>query len=299
MLKTYYYTEADCGFDMGPGGLRFDGMEDRVDSPERADIIIVPPTIRHMRFRNNTPPLLLRYIEQCPEKHVLFDICDSHDCFPDLERCIFIRCMVDDNMLQTNPRTMANPWPARDLYECMDYSDIRYSVSFVGWDSGPLRKVAAESCQRTFGDKALVKLNRTFFAYYSESEQKEMESRFKDSLRQSLVILASPSVFDGFVPYRFYEAMSAGRVPAVCGKKPILPFADKIPWDDCYIHIPSDDGPRAGEHIARWLETHDAFDVGMQNRLYWEMWLDSTYWPRLHRIMVEELLERERTCKSS
>ena len=306
MLNTYYYTEADCGIPLGCGGLRFDGVEERVQRPEDADLLLVPPTILYLQ-RNNLPPQTLRHMEQWPEKHVFFDVCDSYDCVPGLERCIIIRCVVDDSIMKTNPRTLANPWPARDLTECLDYSDIQFDVSFVGWNSGPLRRVAAESCKQQFGDRAFVTLNRMFFANYSEAEQRDMEATFKNFMRRSRVILDAPSIYyrtrsdanSGFVTYRFYEAMSAGRVPAVCGKKPILPFADKIPWDDCYIHIPSDEAPLAGEHIADWLAKHDAFDVGMQNRLYWEMWLDSTYWPRLHRIMVEELLERERTCKSS
>ena len=300
MLKTYYYTEADLGIPLGCGGLRFDGSEERVDHAEDADLILVPPTILYLQ-RNHLQPQTLRYMKQWPEKHIFFDICDSYDCVPGTERSIIIRCVVDDDIMKANPRTLANPWPASDLKECLDYSDIQFAVSFVGWDSGPLRRVAAESCKQEFGDRAFMTLNQQFFAFYPDAEQRHMNASFKNFMRRSRVILDAPSIYyrnrtdanSGFVTYRFYEAMSAGRVPAFCGKKPILPFADRIPWDKCYIHIPSDNATTAGEHIARWLETHDAFDVGMQNRLYWEMWLDSTYWPRLHRILVEELLEAE------
>lgn len=297
-MKVYYYTNEDHGYERDASGLRFDNIE-TVDRPEDADLLLVGTTIRSMRFKHGDDPRKLKYIRKWPDRHVLWDMCDHYDTFPGLESTMFIRTVVDADMLRVHPKTACQPWAADDYSDiAADYDNIKHVVSFVGWDSGPMRHIPATACKRFFGEKAEIGLKHQFFAYYPEDTQKLFRQQFLDSLRSSHFILAPPSIYypgrrpTGFVPYRFYEAMSAGRVPVHVGEKPILPFQNHIDWDECYVHVPMDYANRTEQMLLAWWHTRNVKDAGKRNREIWKKWLNREDWPTTHRLMVEEMMAR-------
>lgn len=294
-MKVYSYTEADMGFSF-EGGLRFD--EFTPSSPEMADCILVPPSLNEIRYVRNRPLDSLRYATEYADKHVFYDVSDVNDTIPEFRNAMFLRPFVHQNMLRDHPRTRVIPWPARSLEELSSVPDggFRWDVSFVGWDSGPLRRQSAISCQETFGERAEICLNATFFPYHDAATQERLKQRFRDAMHYSKVILAAPSVSGTThpwlccAPYRFYEAMSAARVPVFVGDPPFLPFADRIDWPKHYIFVPQEHTRETGTIVRNWLQENDAVEVGQLNLQAWKEWLNPADWPRTHRILVEEML---------
>ena len=294
-MNVYVCTEEDIGFPF-EGGLRFDTLN--ATTPEEADCIIVPPSLNEIRHVRNTKLTDLRYAAEYPDKHVFYDVSDVNDTIPEFRNAFFLRPFVHQKMMADHPRTRVIPWPARSLGELSPVPEdgFRWDVSFVGWNSGPLRSQSAESCRQVFGDRAEICLNATFFPYHDAPTQERLKVRFRDAMHYSPIVLAAPSISGTThpwlccAPYRFYEAMSAGRVPVFIGDVPFLPFEDRIDWKRHYIFVPKERLAETGSIIKSWMKENDPVAIGRKNLRVWNEWLNPDDWPRTHRIMVEEML---------
>ena len=84
-----------------------------------------------------------------------------------------------------------------------------------------------------------------------------------------------------------------GRIPVHFCDRCVLPFADRIDYDVCSIHIPESESAHAGEIVADWLAKHDDNEIrerGAYGREMWKKWLDSNKWSELFSIVVKERL---------
>ena len=294
-MKVYVCTEDDVGFAF-EDGLRFDVFTP--SSPQEADCIIVPPSLNEIRDVHNQKLTALRYASEYPDKHVFYDVSDVNDTIPEFRNAFFLRPFVHQKMLADHPRTRVIPWPARSMEELspLPVDGFRWDVSFVGWNSGPLRSQSAASCKEVFGDRAEICLNGTFFPYHDLPTQERLKQRFRDSIHYAPIVLAAPSVSGTThpwlccAPYRFYEALSAARVPVFIGDVPFLPFDDRIDWPRHYIFVPKERLANTGHIIKEWMQEHDPVAVGQENLRVWKEWLHLDDWPRTRRIMVEEML---------
>jgi len=89
---------------------------------------------------------------------------------------------------------------------------------------------------------------------------------------------------------RFYEALSAGRVPLLIDTRCVLPFANRIDWQRHCVIVAEQDIARAGERLADFHARHtpQSFTrLQEENRALWETHLSSAGF--LSRLFAEEL----------
>ena len=94
----------------------------------------------------------------------------------------------------------------------------------------------------------------------------------------------------GNFSYRFYEVLSAGRIPLFINTKCVLPFADKIDWRRHCAWVEEHDLGRAGEILLDFhskLSAADFVQMQQDNRKLWEEWLEPLSFYR--RVLEQEL----------
>jgi hypothetical protein len=74
----------------------------------------------------------------------------------------------------------------------------------------------------------------------------------------------------GNFSYRFYEALSFGRVPVLIDTDNVLPFEDHIDWDKYIMRISFDDFMKS--NISDFVTNRRANFSPIENRKLWEKW---------------------------
>lgn len=78
---------------------------------------------------------------------------------------------------------------------------------------------------------------------------------------------------------RFYEVLSAGRIPLFVNSHCVLPFDDIIDWRHHCVWVDETDLCRLGEKLLEFHETissSEFHDLQRENRRLWEDWLEAT-----------------------
>lgn len=287
-MRAYYYKPSECGMDKFPSGLlRLAGFE-KTNDPGSADVFVVPPMMMHVG-RDNL--LNLPYLRGNERRHVMFNVGEWMGVSLGIPAIMF-RCDTTKRLLAADPTAISWPWPVEDLGDWMD-KPFEYDVVFQGWVSTPLTNVVCDSVAQTKGLHAHIKRHNFFYGYCDESlpETQELRRTFLETLAASRLSLVPRSIPEGVVRYRFYEALSMGRIPVHFCDGCVLPFADRIDYDVCSIHIPESESARAGEIISDWLKKHSDDEIGERGaygRQMWEKWLDSRKWESLFSMVVKE-----------
>ena len=299
MLHQYIYKPSDAGLDAWPSGeLRLEGIEITEDA-SKADVFVLPGNLRI--FEKSSGVLDIDRLNRLPHfkgnesKFVAFDVSDNFTQPVNLP-IIFIRCDVRTWMLPHDPNTIQMAWPVEDYSECIDLPEggFKYDVSFQGWLSSDARILSVNSCKensRLTCDLA----EYSDFSGYRKPEDPEYTRRraeFRRSMKESRIALCGESI-PGVLPYRFFEAMSAGRVPLLVGSNYVLPMADLIPYDEFILRCETANASDAGRIIEKYVGMFsDAMirETGLEGRRYWEKYLDSRKWPQLMAYAVQKKL---------
>jgi hypothetical protein len=288
-MKIYTYKEEQIGmypkFQERPWEPKGEGVEE-VDSPEEADFIICPVALHRIKSKDPTrrifeqavPVERLPYWKNFESKHVFFD-CSDFEVDLNGTSAMLIRCNLRDWM-KKDGQCVSWFWPVDDLEECVEVpSDgFKYDISFHGWLSTDTRKKSVESCKSVLGDKIDHKTFSNFFGHLPEDSPECIERRenFLNSIRQSKMLLCPQSI-QGVFPYRFYEALSAGRIPLLLCTGFNLPFQSEIDWDKCIITAPAEQASNAGNIIKNFLETtseEKQIEMMKYGRYIWKTWLN-------------------------
>lgn len=286
-MKQYIYSAAEIGLREWPSGtLRLAGIE-ITTNPEDADLFVCPGPL--MLFQD--PDVLDRfpYMKGCAEKHVFFDVSDYQTIYR--KPCIFIRCNTRNWYYNSDINTISWAWPVEDYAECIDVpgDGFKFDVSFQGWISTDTRRLSAEAC-RDSGLKADIAMYPDFCGYiYDQPEGVRRRAEFRRSMRESRVALCPESI-PGVFPYRFFEAMSAGRVPMLVASDYVLPFSDRIPYSEFCLFVDREQARHAGIVLRKFLKgasDQRLIEMGLQARHYWKRYLNREDWPRR---MAEEVL---------
>ena len=118
----------------------------------------------------------------------------------------------------------------------------------------------------------------------------------RQQLRQEYIanMLSSDYVLcmrgSGNFSYRFYEALSLGKIPVLVDTDDALPFEDEIPWQTHILRIPE------AEHISERIKAHfDAHtpeslaQLQASNRALWLEWFrPETYFPKLLKHIASQ-----------
>lgn len=255
-----------------------------VDNPNDADFIICPVALHRFRSRNmslrveKTLKLTvdhLPYWKQYERKHVFFDCSDFENSLMG-SSAILIRCNVRDFML-IDKNTIPWYWPVEDLEEYSDFPDeFKYDVGFHGWLSTNTRKISVNSCKNVFGNKFNHKTFSNFYGFQNEKTQENRRKDFLECQKQSKILLCPQSI-PGVFPYRFYEAMSAQRIPALFCTGYHLPFQKEIDWDKCTIRFTAEQAKNAGSLIKNFLNNtkeEKLLEMAKYGRKMWVKWLN-------------------------
>ena len=289
-MKQFVYSPADAGLSEWPSGtLRLQDVEVTED-PNAADVFVYPGALFNITSRAGLEAL--PYFKEHENQHVFFH-CSDHEVLYDTT-AVIIRCNTRTWMLERDPTTLSWPWPVEDYSECIEPPEggLKYDVSFQGWNWSDARKASIKSCRENASLKCDFSTYGDFFGYLkpSDSEFVRRRAEFRRSMKESRIALCPESI-PGVFPYRFFEAMSAGRVPLLVGANYVLPLADEIPYDDFMLSTTHLD--KAGEIAASFVSSYrdeTIIEMGRLARQAWEQWLDSRKWPQLMAYAVQKKL---------
>lgn len=305
-MNQYIYKSYEAGLNAWPPGeLRLEGIHE-VEHPKDADIFVTPGNIRIFEGVAGTGILDIGKLNRLPyfkgneSRHVFFDVSDNFKKAVNLP-IIFIKCDARTWMLPHDTGTIQLGWPVEDFQECVDIPSggFKYDISCHAWDSTQTRIDAAESCRAHTGLKCDMQRYSDFTGYiYYTNEGERRRREFRRSMTESRLALCGESI-PGVLPYRFFEAMSAGRVPFLISSDYVLPFSDEIPYDEFILRAKANEASTAGSIAKRFLNQHtddDLIKMGRAARHYWSIWLNSANWPRLMAYAVTKLVDKTKAA---
>ncbi len=98
----------------------------------------------------------------------------------------------------------------------------------------------------------------------------------------------------GNYSYRFYETLSAGKIPLFVNTRCVLPFEDRIDWRKHCVIVDEREIDRAGEILADFhasVSTDRFQAMQLANRQLWEQWLSPL---AFYRRALEEVCREHR-----
>jgi hypothetical protein len=303
-MKQYIYTPKELGLDKFDDGiLRLNCDETR--DPHEADVFVVPQALHTFKSQHalSTIPYMLhrysaayygRWMEDNSRRHVFLDISEHFTTY-EINKCIFIRAALTKQMLEWGPNSIPWSYPVEDFRDCLIPSGgFQYDVTFHGFLSCLARKVSVKSCRTNPMLKDDIKGHSNFYGYQERSEQHRRMHAYRVGLKQSRMALCAESI-PGVLPYRFYEAMSAGRCQLYIGRNFVLPFADKIHYHDFVSFLDIDAADEADVAVKDWLSRYSDEQLitkGRHAREAWETWLQPNRWVELMTVAVAEKLKQ-------
>ena len=300
-ILQYIYTPEECGlphFSDGTLRLNFEQTTD----PLRADVFVVPESLTTFKTKSSLRvlphlrPQMGPLMYDFTRKHVFLDISEHFTTYDD-NQCIFIRAALTKAMLDFGPNSISWPYPVDDFKDAMvPKGGFQYDVTFHGFLSNLARKVSVRSCQTQSNITSNIRGYPNFFGYQSAEECKVRRERMLTGLQYSRLALCQESI-PGVLPYRFYEAMSAGRCQLYIGHNFNLPFADKIDYHQFVTFLNIDSADEAGEKVREYLDRYDDGDLirkGKLAREAWDKWLRPDKWVQLMTDAVEERINARR-----
>ena len=290
-LRAYFYAAKEVGMSEWPSGqLRFDNTIHVVKDPEGADIFACPGPLSLFQDPNKLD--LFPHMKDAEQRHVFFDVADRTTMFNG-KSCVFIRCNLTTELLQSDPNSISWPWPVEDFSECIEPPEggFKYDVSFQGWVGSPTRYQSVNACLQNPAITRDIQTYPDFTGYiYETPEGIRRRKEFRRSMKESRLALC-PESGKGILPYRFYEAMSAGRVPVCVSSDHVFPFEDEIPYDEFVLKIPRDKAHVTGQCIREFLDQHSDDDIiakGAKARSWWVQRLNREDWPQTMAYAVRK-----------
>jgi hypothetical protein len=299
VLKCYTYQverQELPGCQILPSGvLRLDNTIP-TDNPEEADIFNFPVALMYYKDPHQIEQIRnLKYMQGRQSRHVFFDVSDFDHVYG-LD-CLFIRCNVKPRNKLVDRNSISWAWPVAPLaeYAPVPEGGFKYDVSFHGWMNYEPRIRAAESVLNTPSLKFDFMGHKDFHGYYERGcpdDARKREEAYKKSLQVSRISLCGRSIEHVF-PYRFFEAMSAGRIPALFCTGHTLPWENKIDYEKCCLMFREEQAPEAGPLIRNFLDKtsdQEIIERGQYGLQMWQTWLNRDKWATLMTQAVEEKL---------
>lgn len=297
-MKQYIYSAAEAGLAAWPSGeLRLEGIEVTGD-PGAADVFVCPGNLSLFQAEGRLD--ILPFMRTDEARHVFMDVSDNFT--QALHRkCMFIRCDIRSWMLKDDPNSIAFAWPVEDFPECVEQAagGFRFDLSFQGWLWSAARQESVRACQDNPKLTCDIAGYPDFCGYiYYTDEGIRRRAEFRRSMRESRIALCPESI-PGVLPYRFFEAMSAGRIPLLVGSDYVLPFAEEIPYNDFILHCPAESARAADQVAFAFIQSHTdtaIIDKGLEARYYWKKYLNREDWPRTMAEAVRKQLGKLTAC---
>ena len=100
-------------------------------------------------------------------------------------------------------------------------------------------------------------IERSFYSMHRSGvsrDPKDLRREYVENLRECDLALCVRG--DANASQRFYEALSASRVPLFLDTDCVLPLEEIIPYDDFILRIPSGDIAQISRHVRAWEGSH-------------------------------------------
>lgn len=294
-MKAYYYTPKHLNMESFPSGeLRLDPViAEPTTIPAEADVFVIPAGFHVVpdEILYNLPHWNLHH-----RRHAILNVSDSYKRVTDVEMLIF-RCDTTKWVMEQNPWTIPLAWPVEDLRKYHE-APIVYGngpdVSFVGWVSTKLCKEALHLLRQSQLTTDFTTY-REFYGYLSKEIQDERRQPFIDSIANAKTSLCVRSIPAGVIRYRFYEAMSMGRLIIHVNDNAVYPFAEHINYDRFVIKVPEDRVKDVASIVSDRLRQYTIMNRwrdGVMARAEWLLWLNADDWNMRIALECEERIEK-------
>jgi len=258
-----------------------------VDDVHAADFYVVPHTYRWLaQTRPDVLDAMSKEAAAAGKPLLIDDTGDVHGPVPSAPSCLL---RADGYRFLTEPDAVVVPLPAEDLLETYyagrlavrEKSDVP-SVGFVGWAQLPLRtrvksyvkelpmrlRALSNSKYRAmekgifYRERALVSLARTkgiqtsllsrqtFGGRIDTAGSTQWRKEFVDNLYDCDYALCVKG--DANISFRFYEALSMGRIPLLLDTECVLPLQEKIDYRSFCVIVDYTDVDRIGEMVKKF-----------------------------------------------
>lgn len=303
MITAYYYPPSVLGLsEYAPGYFKFDpSIIAPTDDPHAASCFVLPTDIRHA---TDAQIFALPYLRLNEARHVFFSLSE----FPDRALPVNASAFRTDHntCLRRAGNTYARAWgwasedlekyvpiPDGDVFS--DSKGFRFDVHAQLWASSPMTDEAVESCKRA-GLRVHDRRNREFYGHLETRNDPQLEPlrrTFLESMQASKLVLV-PRSRPAVNRYRFFEAMSMGRVPVLLCDDCMLSCDDKIDYARCAIRIEEFRARDTGYILRDWLHDHtlaEIISMGAYGRAAWERYLNPQKWESVWaELTVEHLV---------
>jgi hypothetical protein len=303
-MKAYVYFDSDLLHalpmsieQIERARVKLPSTFEAVDDPRQADIFWLPVDLGHVEAYHGGARAVAQYLPRLPywkgneRRHVAYFCSDGAE--PTGLPCIMFRQSFHKDRADEN--VIAWPYAVDDFgyLATDDFSTLPYDVSFVG--SRVSHKCRIESYDSVSKTPDLISFLDDSKMHWGSIEHTEVGKKrkqlFIESMRVSALVLAARG--GGLSCYRFFEAMSAGRVPVLLADDWQLPHADMIDWGKCIIQIPEcrakDTGRILLEYLRR-ISDEELAEMGRECRLAWTQYLAPAAWPKMMERCVKEKL---------
>lgn len=191
--------------------------------------------------------------------------------------------------------TIAWPYAVEDFGNLVtgDFDSLPYDVSFVGSKMSHKSRIESfDSMKDTPELRSFLDDSKMHWGSIEHTEVgRQRKALFVESLAKSKLVLAARG--GGLSCYRFFEAMSAGRIPVLLADDWELPHRNFVNWDQCIIQIPEKDAKNAGPILCDYLSkmsNRQLAAMGQYARLVWCNYLAPDVWPEMMAWWIERLL---------
>lgn len=304
-MKAYTYSDSELmrvsGFtpaQIEKARVRIAPQFTLTDNANEADVFWCPIDTGHWEayhggeweVRLGIPKLKYWQGNEC--RHVFYFCSDGPDpiCIPSI---IFRQSFWKGNR---DENAVAWPYAVDDFGGLVtgDFDNLRYDVSFVGSRmSHKCRAESFDSVKETPQIKSYILDSGLHWGKIENTPIGEMwRNLFIASLTESKMVLSARG--GGLSSYRFFEAMSAGRVPILLADDWELPHKDLIEWDKCMIQIPESEARKAGSFLADYLSkttNRKLAEMGMYAYAAWHSYLAPDVWPEMMTWCIERLMK--------
>ena len=303
-LKAFVYGDSDLlhatplnAYQIDKARVALPKTFQKTDRPQEADIFWIPVDLGHIEAYHGGARAVAESVRRLPfwkgneRRHVAYFCSDGAE--PTVLPCIMFRQSFYKDRADEN--VVAWPYAVEDLgdLETDDFAALPYDVSFVG--SRVSSKCRAESFDSVARSTTLKHFLDDSHLHWGSVEHTEVGRKRKElfakSMAESRMVLAARG--GGLSCYRFFEAMSAGRVPVLLADDWQLPHSPLIDWDDCIIQIAERDATCAGEILAKWTGAAAIARLavmGHEAREMWRYFLAPDVWPDMMELCVRQKL---------
>lgn len=281
-MNVYYYTpeEAGLGADFAPGYFRLGGF-DEVLFVDVADVFVLPTDIRHVTDKQI---LALPHLKGNEARHVFFSLSEFPDRPLPVTEALGFRTDHNERLARYNPNVMTWCWGVEDLsrYIAPPKEGFHFDVHAQMWASTPTSALTVQSCEGA-GLRVHNSLNNFFYGTLETAEDErlpELRRTFLESMQRSRLVLVPRSRLR-VNRYRFYEALSMGRVPVLIGDGVTLPFPDSPTWEQCMLRVWEHEAHNVGALLRYFLEHISDEELrvrGWAGRELWETCLKNEVW---------------------